>query len=514
MRVEVTQALTLAARSSGSDGWVCAAIGIGGFILLVVLSGRGNKSSTPAQPRNATTALPPRPVAPPPPRPPVAPPPPPKPAPPPDIELNEDFKRALDLIHTRRQPAFITGRAGTGKSTLLRYFRAVNEGSLVVLAPTGLAAINVGGQTVHSFFKFKPRFIDVREIRPARDTRIFRQLHTVVIDEVSMVRADLMDGIDHALRINRGDNRPFGGVQVVMFGDPLQLPPIVKENELQRYFAEHHGSPFFFDAHVFNHLPFNFVELRKVYRQKEVQFLEALSNIRDGVNVDAALQLMNTRVVPSANCTDDEITLTTTNARANTINQQRIESIREEAKVYEANVSGKFEESAYPTDRSLPLKRGAKVMMIRNDASRRWVNGTLGIVQELRPRSALIRVGSASYEVQPERWENVKYEYDEVKRRVVPRVVGVFEQMPLRIAYAITIHKSQGQTFDKVCIDLDRGAFAHGQLYVAVSRCRTLEGIRLTQPITVADVIVDDHAKNYRRKFAALAAQANDNGAK
>lgn len=502
----VVYAALLAARSSDSGGWVCVAAWVGGFVFLAILSARAKSTSAPRRQnsnleamqsqdaalqasRNVVTPIlsgqrPPT---------------------PPDIELNEDFKRALDLIHVRRQPAFITGRAGTGKSTLLRYFRALNEGSLVVLAPTGLAAINVSGQTIHSFFKFKPRFIDVREIRMARDTRIFRQLQTMVIDEVSMVRADLMDGIDHALRVNRGDARPFGGVQVVMFGDPLQLPPIVKENELQRYFAEHHGSPFFFDAHVFDRLPFHFVELQKVYRQNEVQFLESLSAIRNGVNVEAALELLNSRVVREmAGGTDDEITLTTTNARANQINQQKLENIREEAKIYQANITGKFEESSYPTDRLLPLKPGAKVMMIRNDANRRWVNGTLGVVRELRQRSALIRVGSACYEIQPERWENVKYEYDEERRRVVPRVVGVFEQLPLRIAYAITIHKSQGQTFDKVCIDLDRGAFAHGQLYVAVSRCRTLGGIRLTQPITVADVIVDNHAKNYRHKFVSL----------
>lgn len=490
---------------SSSTGWICPAIGLG-FVVILVLANRKqapSRSESRQAPKPQVSKSLPAPL--------------PKKladavnAAPSDIEMNEGFKQALELIHKRRESAFITGRAGTGKSTLLRHFRMLRDGTIAVLAPTGLAAINVGGQTIHSFFKFKPRLIDVREIRPMRDRGIFLKLETLIIDEVSMVRGDLLDGVDHALRVNRGDNRPFGGLQVVMFGDPLQLPPIVKEHELRRYFAENYGSPFFFDAHVFRNGAFRYVELQTVYRQREQLFLDALSDIRDGTNIPAALQVLNSRVVPTelGQIDSNEIVLTTTNARANQINQHCLEAIREESVIFRARVTGQFEESSYPTDRDLPLKVGAKVMMIRNDASRRWVNGTLGIVQELRPRSALIRVGSASFEVQPERWENVKYEYDEEKQKVVPCVVGVFEQVPLRIAYAITIHKSQGQTFDRVRIDLDRGAFAHGQLYVAVSRCRTLEGMRLARPITIADVIVDPQAKQFRTKFLAFTAGEN-----
>ena len=423
-------------------------------------------------------------------------------APPAGIEFNADFRRALDLIHVQRQSALITGRAGTGKSTLLRYFRAANPQSVVVLAPTGIAAVNVGGQTIHSFFKFPPRLIEPRDIRDAKPISGLRRLQTLVIEEVSMVRADLLDGIDLSLRLNRGDNRPFGGVQVVMFGDPLQLPPIVREDGLKQYFADHYGTPYFFSARVFERCPIPLIELQKVYRQKDGRFLEALNRVREGTNIEEALELLNSRVHETVSVSGDaEITLTTTNARARAINQARLDAIQSEPKVYKAEVTGMFQASAYPTDRVLVLKRGARVMLVRNDSENRWVNGSLGTVEELRESSAIVRVNGVCHEVAPELWESVRYAYDRKKGRVAPTAVGEFEQLPLRVAYAVTIHKSQGQTFDQVVIDMDRGAFAPGQLYVALSRCRTLEGIRLVRPIDASDVIVDPRAREYRERF-------------
>lgn len=421
-----------------------------------------------------------------------------------DIELNDDFRHALELIERQGRSAFITGKAGTGKSTLLRYFRAKTNKATVVLAPTGLAAINVSGQTIHSFFKFPPKFIDKDNIRRSRNAELFRKLDTIIIDEVSMVRADLMDGIDAALRLNRGNPKtPFGGVQLVFFGDLFQLPPIVRERELKEYFNDHYGGPYFFLAKAFEGLDLPYIDLQKIYRQSDDKFKDLLNKIREKKIDQDLLKTLNSRVrsVGDFNGSGSYITLTTTNDAAFQTNMAFLEKISEKNYTYKASVTGRFDPTSFPTEEVLELKKGAQVMMIKNDPDKRWVNGTLGKISELQEEKICVEIYGTSYEVEKETWQNIEYQYNREKNRIEERIVGTFQQYPLRLAWAITIHKSQGQTFERVAIDLGRGAFAHGQTYVALSRCKSLEGISLSRPVTPGDIIFDDKVYGFERVF-------------
>ncbi|MBI4234109.1 MAG: AAA family ATPase [Chloroflexi bacterium] len=421
------------------------------------------------------------------------------------IEINDDFRAALELIEQKNQSLFITGKAGTGKSTLLRYFRATTKKSVVVLAPTGLAAISVGGQTIHSFFRFPPRLIDPQSLRPSRNAGLFRRLDTLVIDEVSMVRADLMDGIDTALRLNRGKpNTPFGGVQVILIGDLFQLPPIVRGQELRGYFAGRYGGPYFFRAPVFSQTQVHMIDLQKVYRQTEANFLTLLNAIRDGRADNGVLELLRSRVRKFKDLEQPEeyVTLTTTNQAAFEINMRFLERLPDPENTFEAIVSGKFDDSSFPTDPTLRLKVGAHVMMLRNDPNKRWVNGSIGVINEVSPNRLCVEIKGVSYEIERHSWENVEYFFNREENRVDQRVIGSFQQYPLRLAWAITIHKSQGQTLDRIYLDLGSGAFAHGQTYVALSRCRSLGGLALSRPVFASDVIVDEAVYEYKNIFA------------
>jgi len=421
------------------------------------------------------------------------------------IELNADFRAALEVIATRRESAFITGKAGAGKSTLLKLFSAAASGTTVVLAPTGLAAINVGGQTIHSFFRFPPRLIDPAKIRPSRTPELLRRLETIIIDEISMVRADLLDGIDVALKLNRGrPDAPFGGVQVVFFGDLFQLPPIVREPALRQFFASHYGSPYFFRAKALAPTRMPLIELTKVYRQTDPTFVDMLNKIRNRSLDDGVLRKLNSRVreISELKGRGEYLTLTPTNQAAFDINIRMLEGLAGPEHNLLATVSGRFDESAYPTEATLRLKKGARVMMIRNDANKRWVNGTLALVTDVSRSALRVRVGAVEHDVQPDTWQNIEYYYDRDAKRIQHRVIGTFQQVPVRLAWAITIHKSQGQTFDRVYVDLGRGAFAHGQTYVALSRCRSLEGLTLARPVSPTDVIFDDEVEAYRAVFA------------
>jgi ATP-dependent DNA helicase PIF1 len=419
------------------------------------------------------------------------------------IDLNAQFLQARDLIERQGESLFITGKAGTGKSTLLQYLRSTTNKETVVLAPTGVAALNVGGQTIHSFFQFPPTRIDPQAIQQRRDTKLFQKLELLIIDEVSMVRADVMDGIDAALRQYRENPAPFGGVQVVLCGDLFQLPPIVRDADLQMFFNQHYGGPYFFLAHVFAELRPYVLDLTTVYRQRDPAFIEVLNKIRER-RLDAELfALLKQRVIPPDGQPHEGhfLTLTTTNETAWHTNQTRLEQIRGSSLTSSAVVTGIFDPASFPTERELELKRGAQVMMLKNDPERRWVNGTLGTVSVLNDKKVRVKIAGTSHEVEPETWQNIQYHYHRETNRIEEEVIGTFTQYPMRLAWAITIHKSQGQTFDKVLIDLGRGAFAHGQTYVALSRCRSLEGLAFSRPVLPRDILFDERVHGFTRVF-------------
>jgi len=422
------------------------------------------------------------------------------------LEINDEFKSAFDLMEYTKECLFITGKAGTGKSTLLKYFKANTGKKIIVLAPTGVAAVNIGGQTIHSFFRLPPKIIRKDTIKRLRDKSLVENLDMVVIDEVSMVRSDLMDGIDYALRLNRGKMKtPFGGVQMVFFGDLFQLSPVV-ENEARELLEERYSSPYFFSANVFNECNIRSIELSTIYRQKDSSFMELLNRVRNKEYTKEDLDTLNKRVQKDTAVSkkDATVVLTTTNSLANTINQDRLSRLPGKEITYEASASGKFEESAYPTDTSLRLKKGAQVILIRNDPDKQWVNGTLTKVVALSKDSIVVDINGRACDVPVVKWQKIEYSYNEDEDKIEDEVVGAFAQYPIKLAWAITIHKSQGQTFDKVIIDLGRGAFTHGQLYVALSRCTCLEGIRLKRPVLPSDIIFDRRIYEFKERFVSL----------
>jgi hypothetical protein len=421
------------------------------------------------------------------------------------VDVNDDFARALGLIEGGHEHVFVTGRAGTGKSTLLHLLVEETHRRVAVVAPTGLAAINVGGQTIHSFFRLPPRFVDVRELRALRHTGVMKAIDLLVIDEVSMVRADVMDGIDATLRLNRRSDEPFGGVQLALFGDLWQLPPVVREPELKEYFQAAHGGPWFFQAHVWQQCSARSVELGRIYRQQDDPgFMRILQAVRDGEPDDEILGELNDRVLPkrSLDDVDSYIVLTGTNAAAARENARRLSELPGRAVNYAAEVTGRFDPGAFPTEPDLLLKVGARVMFLKNDPEQRWVNGSFGTVVELGDEGPTVQLADGTaHLVKKTAWENITYQYDRPGKQITREVVGSYRQLPLRLGWAITIHKSQGQTFDRVYIDLAGGAFSHGQVYVALSRCRSLAGLALARPLRASDVLLDFSVGDYRRVF-------------
>lgn len=425
------------------------------------------------------------------------------------------LRRAFEAIEQTTECLFITGKAGTGKSTLLRHFVANTIKRCVVLAPTGIAAINAGGQTVHSFFllPFRPIVPGDEEIKlfPKHSNK-FKMIHKTdcfIIDEVSMLRADLIDAIDQTLRLNCGQpNLPFGGKQVVFFGDLFQLEPVVQQNEVERYlFSEHYRSHYFFDAKVFEDVHMHCIELRKVFRQSDPDFIKLLDAIRLNRADEYELAELNKRVNRYFQPDKDNlyITVTTRNQVASGINEFELSKLAGEEKIYSGAVEGDFSEKNLPTDLHLVLKEGAQVIFIKNDVGNRWVNGTIATVHALDDDVIKVRMADGDIEeVKRETWENKRYTWDAAKRRVESEVIGRFKQFPVKLAWAITIHKSQGLTFDKMIVDLAGGTFAHGQLYVALSRCRSLEGLVLREPIRQRDSIIDERVVRFARNFAAL----------
>ena len=429
-----------------------------------------------------------------------------------NIELNNDFKEALCLMEDTNENIFLTGRAGTGKSTLLQYFRDKTKKNTIVLAPTGVAAVNVKGQTIHSFFKFTPG-VTVHNIRKAQGSkrRVYKNIDTIVIDEVSMVRADLLDCVDAFLKMNGPDkNLPFGGVQMIFVGDLYQLPPVVPSDEAE-IFETYYAGPYFFNAKAFESLslfsnsPFRLIELKKIYRQKDKKFINILDCIRKGEATDEHLEIINKKVNESFSGSSDDfyIHLTSTNYAAERINADKLSQIKNKPYKFDGIISGEFKKGYLPTSESLILKEGAQIMMLNNDSKKGWVNGDVGKIIKIENENVFIELSDGRKEiVLPYTWKRVRYFYNESQGHIDSKEAGSFTQYPIKLAWAVTIHKGQGKTFDKVIVDFGRGTFAFGQSYVALSRCTSLDGLVLRTPLEQGHIFVDARVKEFMEKFS------------
>lgn len=414
--------------------------------------------------------------------------------PPAKLDINPLFAKALDLMENSDKHIFVTGRAGTGKSTLLDYFRSITEKEIIVLAPTGVAAVNIGGATIHSFFKFKPDVTTAQIRRDAKkrknDYSIYKYLDAIIIDEISMVRADLLDCVDEFLRLHgRSANMPFGGIQMIFIGDLYQLPPVVvgKEREI---FTQHYASEYFFDSYVFSRIDFEYLELEKIYRQTDAAFINLLNGIRNKTITAEQIEEFNRRCIgDDATLPDDAIFLTTTNKMADERNEAKLDALRGREFTTAAKVKGRFDEKYFPAERMLTLKKNAQIMLLNNDAEGRWINGTIGIVHRISEDRLFVKLADGCLEeVEPFTWKIYEFSWNKKSKSVDSEAIGSFTQYPVRLAWAITIHKSQGKTFDKAAIDFGRGTFSPGQAYVALSRCRSLDGLWLKRALRLSDV--------------------------
>ncbi len=424
------------------------------------------------------------------------------------ITITKEFKAAYKAMNETADLIFLTGRAGTGKSTLLNYFRKETKKKHVVLAPTGVAALNVKGQTIHSFFGFHPAVTPklVRKAFP-NSLPLFKALDTIVIDEISMVRADLLDCIDKALRLNRErPKEPFGGVQMIFIGDLYQLPPVVTTEESYRFESEY-SSPYFFSAYVMNGLNVRMIELQTVHRQKESSFVQLLDNLRTDRVSPQDIQTWNTRHEPYFDPQDDPgyIHLTTTNKMAKTRNDYELNQLPGKMWKLKAHTIGELPDRRMPSEELLTVKEGARIMFTTNDPDRRWVNGTLGTISHIHKKalskSPTLEVGledERTVTVTPFKWE--MFEYGHNGEVIQEAVVGSYTQYPITLAWAVTIHKAQGKTFDRVLVDIGWGTFAHGQLYVALSRCTTFNGLVLLKPFKTKDVILDQAVVEFMKQ--------------
>ena len=422
------------------------------------------------------------------------------------IQLDTEQIAAFKRIETTNHNFFITGKAGTGKSVLLQYFMANSSKKVAVVAPTGIAAITIGGQTIHSFFGLKPclqNTLNKQEIAlNATTAKILSNIETLVIDEISMVRCDIMDMMDAKLR--KAKNRPdvpFGGCQIVAFGDLYQLAPVMeKDDTVIEFLSDVYGSEFFFAAPGVKQNPFRIIELKTVHRQKDMDFIDILNGVRVGRNDSSILNKINTRnITPPPNAR--YITLTAKRSAADKVNIAKLNMLPTQEHTYHGNISGGFKADETPRDMALRLKVGAQVMMINNDNQKRWSNGTLGVVFALAPDKIQVEIKGAKYWIEPEIWHKYHYKYFDAPPVIRKTIVGTFEQFPVKLAYAITIHKSQGRTFDSVKLDYSAGhAFSPGQTYVALSRCKSLDGLYLQERLVPSDIKVQKEIVDFSNK--------------
>lgn len=432
------------------------------------------------------------------------------------------MQKALQIIQFTRRSLFLTGKAGTGKSTFMRHIAATIKKKHIILAPTGIAAINAGGSTLHSFFKlpFHPLLPNDKRYstRNIRDTlkyngeknKLLREVELIIIDEISMVRADIIDFIDKVLRIyNRNMREPFGGKQLLLVGDIYQLEPVIKEEERQ-LLRPFYPSNFFFDAQVFREMQLIAVELKKVYRQRDTQFIALLDHIRTSHVSDSDLRLLNAQVNAEIGTEAGRLSITLSGRRdtVDYINEKQLNTLPDQPTIFYGHIEGEFPESSLPTPMELEVKTGAQVLFIKNDKERRWVNGTLGtIIGFGDEEDGIIYVRTEDgrdFDVQREIWSNVRYTFNEKEQKIEEEEIGSYQQFPLRLAWAITVHKSQGLTFNNVKIDFTGGVFAGGQTYVALSRCTSLQGISLQEPIRRENIFVRTEVTNFARNYNNL----------
>ena len=432
---------------------------------------------------------------------------------------NKEFQDALQLITHTRQSVFLTGKAGTGKSTFLKYICNHTKKKYVVLAPTGIAAINAGGVTLHSFFKlpFRPMLPDDPDLSlshgrifeffkyPKEKRKIIAEVDLIIIDEISMVRADIIDCVDRILRVYSGNMRlPFGGKQLLFVGDVFQLEPVVPSDQ-KEILSLFYASPFFFSARVFKDINLVPIELQKVYRQTDPVFINVLDRIRNNAARKQELDTLNGRYFPSFEPQNEDmyITLATRRDQVDFINEKKLAELPGEEYVSVGKIEGDFPESSLPTQLNLSIKEQAQVIFIDNDYERRWVNGTIGMVSGIDENGNVYVLLESGVEhlVEPTSWRNYKYKYNEKERRIEEEIVGTFEQLPIRLAWAITVHKSQGLTFSRVVVDLTGGVFAGGQTYVALSRCTSLEGLVLKSKISSRDIFIRKEIVEFSQIF-------------
>ena len=430
---------------------------------------------------------------------------------------NPEFQDAWSIIRKTNRSVFLTGKAGTGKSTFLKYICANTKKKYVVLAPTGIAAVNVGGQTMHSFFKipFKPLLPDDPDIAnitrlrkmlryTKEKVKLIRELELIIIDEISMVRADIIDFVDRVLRVYSGNMRePFGGKQLLLVGDIFQLEPVVT-HDTRDILRRHYKNFFFFNARAFDQINLVAIELRKIYRQSDNDFISLLDRVRINRATNADIARLNQRCNPDYQEINDSfaITLATRRDTVDSINDEHMQALKTPEFTFVGKVEGDFPDNSLPTALRLSLKEGAQVIFIRNDKEGRWYNGTIGKVTRLRDGEVYVTLEDGNeLEVLPEIWENMQYTYNEKEKKVEEKVLGTFMQIPIKPAWALTVHKSQGLTFNHVVIDFVGGAFTGGQTYVALSRCTSMEGITLLKPLSERDIIVNMAVVDFSRQF-------------
>ncbi|MCC6270099.1 MAG: AAA family ATPase [Microbacteriaceae bacterium] len=420
------------------------------------------------------------------------------------LELSAEQAAVFATIESTRENIFVTGRAGTGKSTLLSHLSWNTSKQLVISAPTGVAALNVGGQTIHSLFRLPIGVIADHDIEQnAALRKLLNTIDTLVIDEVSMVNADLLDAIDRSLRQARQrKHEAFGGVQLVLFGDPYQLAPVPGDADERAYFEDQYRSMWFFDAKVWNETNLRIFELNTIHRQHEEEFKTMLNAVRHGtVTAEIAARLNEVGARPAPR--DEAITLATRNDTVNRINAAELAKLPGRALTARAEITGDFGGRAFPADESLELKVGARVMFLRNDPDQRWVNGTVGTVSKIST-TVYVEVDGENHKVEPAVWEKYKYSYSAATKQLTRDIVAEFTQFPVRLAWAVTIHKSQGKTYDRAIVDLGQRSFAPGQTYVALSRISELDGLYLTRPLRPSDIIVDENVQRFMAQAAPI----------